>query len=63
MHYLNLNKVLLFPRNYFICLENLKLRWAPTTTEFNIFDEIFYTFLTYQYLQEGAQDFLYVLRY
>ena len=35
--YLNLDKVLLFPRNWVICLKNWKLRPAPTTIKFDIF--------------------------
>ena len=35
--YLNLEKVLLFPRNQTISLKNWKLWRAPTTTKFNIF--------------------------
>ena len=41
--YLNLCKLLLFPRNQVICLKNLKLCRAPTTIEFNIFCSNFYT--------------------
>ena len=37
IQYLNLDKVLLFPRNQAICLKNRKLWRAPTTTRFNIF--------------------------
>ena len=35
--YLNLDKVLLFPRNHVICFKNWKFWRAPTTIQFNIF--------------------------
>ena len=37
IHYLNLDKALLFPRNQTICLKNWRLRRAPTTKKFIIF--------------------------
>ena len=36
IQYLNLDKVLIFPRNQAICLKNWKLWRAATTTKFNI---------------------------
>ena len=37
IQYLSLDEALLFPRNQVTCLKNLKLWWAPTTIELNIF--------------------------
>ena len=37
IQYLNLDKVLVFPRKQVICLKNWKLWRAPNTVEFNIF--------------------------
>ena len=45
IRYLNLNKVLLFPRNQVICLKNWKVWRHPTNTKFNIFAEFCTRFL------------------
>ena len=41
-------------------MANLSIVWAPTTLQFNIFAETIHTFPTYQCLQKGVQDFLFV---